>query len=169
MAVEHLEQVFEECLDRAYYMEQKLVKILDKMAKRATDQNIKDAFEIHKEETMEQVARLEEVFNFMNMTPKKIPAHEIDGLAEDEKEFDKEKPTNAIKDFHSLGAAVKMENLEIGHYEVLILIAKKIDLHGVVSLLKDNLKEEERALKKVQKLSKRFDFTTTIHPDASMM
>src|SRR5215469_8272143 len=71
-----LENLFLDALADMYYAENQLVKALPKMAKMATDEELRGAFEMHLTETQRHVEKLEQVFADFGEKPrtKKCPA-----------------------------------------------------------------------------------------------
>ena len=68
-----LHDAFIDELREAYDAERQLTKALPKMAKAATNPDLRTAFETHLEETKDQVSTLEEVFGLLE---EKVPAKE---------------------------------------------------------------------------------------------
>jgi ferritin-like metal-binding protein YciE len=66
-----LHDAFIDELRDAYDAERQLTKALPKMAKAATNPDLRSAFETHLEEPRDQVSKLEEVFGFLE---EKVPA-----------------------------------------------------------------------------------------------
>ena len=58
----NLQELFHETLKDIYFAEKKILGALPEMAKAAQSQELKAAFDLHKTETEEHVARLEKVF-----------------------------------------------------------------------------------------------------------
>jgi ferritin-like metal-binding protein YciE len=81
-----LETLFHDGLKDIYYAERKILKALPKMARAASSDAVRKAFEKHKEETEGQVERLQQVFEIIGKraTAKTCPA--IDGLIEEGEE-----------------------------------------------------------------------------------
>ena len=61
-----MEDLFVEQLEDIYDTEKRLTKALPDMAKAATDEKLRSAFESHLEETKDHVGRLEQVFKLVN-------------------------------------------------------------------------------------------------------
>ena len=59
MSASNLDELFLDMLKDTYDAEKQLAKALPKLAKASTDENLKDAFESHLDETEEQIVRLE--------------------------------------------------------------------------------------------------------------
>ena len=64
-----LDELFHEGLKDIYFAEKKILTALPKLAKAARSKDLADAFEKHRAETEEHVARLEEVFKLIKEEP----------------------------------------------------------------------------------------------------
>src|SRR5579859_7115838 len=98
MQLEDLQDLFVEELRDIYNAENQLVKALPKMAKAASDDNLKQAFTDHLEETKGHVERLDKVFDKLGQkaTGKKCKA--MEGLVEEGKEMIEEDAEPEVKD-----------------------------------------------------------------------
>ena len=67
MTVKTVQDLFLEELRDIYHAEKQILKALPKMAKSATNQELKQAFELHLEQTEGQVERLEQVFEQLDV------------------------------------------------------------------------------------------------------
>ena len=70
MPVNSLRDALVEELKDLYNAEKQLTKALPKLAKRATSDELRDAFESHLEETEGQITRLERVFELLDEKPR---------------------------------------------------------------------------------------------------
>ena len=82
-----LGDLFHDTLKDIYYAEKKILAALPKMAKAAQNPDLKAAFEKHKGETEEQVARLEQVFASIDEKPQGKKCAAIEGILEEGKEI----------------------------------------------------------------------------------
>ena len=87
MADKTLKDLFYDGLKDIYYAERKILKALPKMARGAQAEQVKAAFQKHKEETQGHVERLQEVFEIIGKRAvgKTCPA--IDGILEEGEEM----------------------------------------------------------------------------------
>jgi ferritin-like metal-binding protein YciE len=147
--------LFEHELKDIYDAEQKLSRELENMAKKATNEELAEGFLHHQQETEGQIKRLEEVFGIVGNKPSRETCHGINGLIEEYKTFVKEEdPSPELLDVFSSGAALKVEHYEIASYSSLIKLASQAGLTDAVSLLQENLIEEQETAKKLETLSK---------------
>jgi len=139
-----LEDLFHETLKDIYYAERKILKALPKMAKGAQSQDLKAAFEKHKEQTEGHVERLQQVFEIFGKRAQGKTCPAIDGIIEEGEEImDDFKQTPAL-DAGLISAAQAVEHYEITRYGTLKRWAQNLGLSDAVTLLDTTLKEEEK-------------------------
>jgi ferritin-like metal-binding protein YciE len=141
--MENLEKLFEETLRDVYYAEKAILKNLPKMARKASSEKLRAAFEEHVEQTEEQVGRLEQIFELIGKSArgKRCPA--IDGLAEEASEVMQEADDDTVRDAGMLAAAQAVEHYEIARYGTLAAWAEKLGMKDAVKLLQTTLNEEK--------------------------
>jgi len=125
-----------------YSAENQLLKALPKMAKAATDPDLKAGFEAHLAETQGQVERLEEVAKLLDGTPRGKSCKAMKGLIEEGEETIEEDWHPAFKDLALIAAAQKVEHYEISGYGSARSLAQVIGRSDVVDLLQATLDEE---------------------------
>jgi len=132
-----------------YYVEKQLTKALPKMAKKATNEELRGCFEDHLAETENQVGRLEEIFEALGkpVKAKKCPA--IDGILEEGKEIMEEFANDPALDAGLVSAAQKVEHYEITSYGSMKAWAEQLGLDDVVALIDETLAEEKAADEKL--------------------
>jgi ferritin-like metal-binding protein YciE len=138
------ELLIEEMRD-LYDAEKQLVKALPKMAKASTDEDLKQCFEKHLEETKGQVSRLEQAFELLGEKAKSKPCAAMKGLIEEAQETMQEVDEGPLLDSAMICAAQKVEHYEIAGYGTLSAWAKALDLDEVGELLEETLEEEKAA------------------------
>jgi len=78
-----LSDLFHDTLRDIYFAEKKILATLPKMAKAAQSPDLKAAFEKHRGETQEHVARLEEVFEVIGKKPQANTCAAIVGITDE--------------------------------------------------------------------------------------
>ena len=136
-----------------YHAEKQLTKALPKMAKAATHEGLRDALESHLEETREHVARLEEAFGALDMSPKAKPCAGMAGIIEEGSDLLEEDAEPGVLDAGIIAAAQRAEHYEIGAYGTCAEWARLLGLDEVVSLLERTLNEEKAADQKLTALA----------------
>jgi ferritin-like metal-binding protein YciE len=142
-----LDDLFVHFLQDVYYAERQLVKALPKMAKNAEAPALKAAFTAHHDETVQHVARLEEVFEHLGKTAKGIPCEAIKGLIEEAEEVIAETAMGAVRDAGLVACGQAVEHYEMARYTSLIAWALAGGHDNVVALLQQTLNQERRAEK----------------------
>ncbi|MCW1885051.1 ferritin-like domain-containing protein [Luteolibacter flavescens] len=125
-----------------YNAETQLVKALPKMAKAASNPDLRDAFKTHLEETKVHVQRLEEVAELLGISPKGKVCKAMKGLVEEGSETIEEDGDGTVKDLALIGAAQRVEHYEIAGYGTVRALAELLGLKDVVKILQTTLDEE---------------------------
>ena len=145
MAMEKtLEDLFHETLKDIYYAERKILKALPKMAKGAEAQELKAAFEKHKEQTEGHVERLQQVFELFGKRAQGKTCPAIDGIIEEGEEIMEDFKGTPALDAGLISAAQAVEHYEITRYGTLKRWAQSLGMSDAVRLLDMTLKEEEK-------------------------
>jgi ferritin-like metal-binding protein YciE len=140
-------------LQALYDVEQELVKALPKLAKAASSDELRVAFEEHLEETEGHVERLEKAFMHLDMEPKKEKVAGIRGIAEDGSWVIKNVKDDAARDAALIAAAQYAEHFEIAGYGSAREWARLMGHTEVEDLLSQTLAEEEAANQKLTELA----------------
>jgi ferritin-like metal-binding protein YciE len=69
--IKTFDDLFLHTLKDVYYAERQILKALPKMAKAAEDPALRDAFMLHREQTQQQVERLQQVFEALGKRVRK--------------------------------------------------------------------------------------------------
>jgi ferritin-like metal-binding protein YciE len=133
--------------------EKQLTKALPKLAKAASHDDLREAFETHLEETREHVTRLEEMFAALGEKVKSKPCPGMAGIIEEGSELMKEDAEPSVMDAGLIAAAQRAEHYEIGAYGTCAAWARLLGLDEVVGLLEQTLEEEKAADQKLSALA----------------
>jgi ferritin-like metal-binding protein YciE len=136
-----------------YHAEKQLTKALPRMAKAANHEDLREAFEMHLEETEEQIRRLEEVFEALGEKVKSKPCPGMAGILEEGKETMEEDAEGAVMDAALIAAAQRAEHYEIGAYGTCVEWARLLGLDDVTLLLETTLEEEKATDRKLTALA----------------
>jgi len=139
-----LEDLFLHLLKDVYHAEKQAVRAMPKMAKSVESEELRQAFETHREETMRQVERLEKVFELMGKKARGEPCEAIQGLIEEAKEVMDEAEDADVMDAGILAAAQAIEHYEIARYGTLRAWAEELGMKDAVKLLQETLDEEKK-------------------------
>ncbi|WP_222915864.1 DUF892 family protein [Natrinema sp. SYSU A 869] len=151
MNIETLEDLFGSQLQHAYYVERTHVELLAEMAADATNDDLADRFATHRDETEQQVERLEDVFEALGRQPRASRSRTADGLAESRqaRRADDESPPEYV----DLEIGLAAERLEIRSYEGLVTLAGRLAYAtDIVEPLEETLEEERAMLQRLEDL-----------------
>jgi ferritin-like metal-binding protein YciE len=151
---EFQELLVEEIQD-LYDAEKQLTKALPKMAKAASHQELRQAFQDHLEMTQNQIARLEQAFELLGERAKSKPCKAMKGLVEEGQEHIQEHEKGPMLDAALIGAAQKVEHYEISGYGTARALAKALGHRDVAGLLDETAKEEGATDKLLTQISLR--------------
>ena len=151
---ESLADVFEEGLKDIFSAENQLLKALPKMAKKASNQNLKGAFLAHAKETEGQIERLKQLGESLEIKLTGKVCKAMQGLIEEGKEVLEEESENpALIDIMLITAAQKCEHYEISGYGSLSAVAQALGYDEAVELLDATLEEESATDEKLTQIS----------------
>jgi ferritin-like metal-binding protein YciE len=144
-----LSMIFSCKLQGIYYAENQITKALPKMIKKATDPQLTQAFQTHLTETESQISRLEQVFKTLGRSAKPVDCPAIDGIVKEANEVAGEIADKQVLDAALAASAQAVEHYEMTRYGTLIAWTRQLGRDDCISLLQQNLKEEEAADKKL--------------------
>jgi ferritin-like metal-binding protein YciE len=153
VALNDLNDLLVDQLRDLYNAEGQLTKALPKMAKTATNPELKQAFQTHLAETQEQITRLEQVFEALGEKPKGKTCHAMKGLIEEAQEVISEDADDAVKDAALIAAAQRVEHYEIAGYGTVRTYAETLGHREAAKLLQKTLDEEGKTDKLLTQLA----------------
>lgn len=151
-----LEDLLVEELKDLFDAENQLLRALPKMAKAATSQELKSAFQEHLEVTRQQVERLTQVFAELGKPAKGKKCEAMKGLVLESQEMMQEDIVPEILDAGLIGAAQRVEHYEMAGYGTVRTMAEALGHKEAARLLDQTLKEEVEADKKLTMIAKKF-------------
>lgn len=152
MSVGSLHDLYVDELKDLYNAENQLLKALPKMAKAASSDELRTAFEDHLEETRGQVRRLERIFKKLDTSPKGKKCKAMEGLVEEGKEV-MEEAEPPVLDAALIAAAQRVEHYEMAGYGCVRTFARLLGYDDAADLLQETLDEEGAADKKLTELA----------------
>ncbi len=152
-----LMKLFTNSLKDIYWAEKQLVKSLKKMAKAATSDDVRAAFEEHMAQTEGQVERLEKVFESMDKKAAGKKCLAMEGLIAEAGELIEETEDGTeTRDVALISAAQKVEHYEIASYGTLRSLAQVLGLKEAVKLFQETLDEEKETDKVLTEIAENF-------------
>ncbi len=154
MKVDTAEKLFIDELKDLYSAEKQITKALPKMAKAAGSPELKEAFQMHLEQTKGQIERLDRIFEILGKTPGGKTCQGMKGLLEEGSEMIAEMEGD-IRDAAMISAAQKVEHYEIAGYGSVRTMAELMGQSDIAELLQETLSEEGETDKKLTQIAKK--------------
>jgi ferritin-like metal-binding protein YciE len=151
--IKTLDDLFVHTLQDMYYAEQAIAKSLPKMAQKAAQAELRNAFEKHLQETRNQVVRLERVFEMHGVPVKGATCPAINGIIEEAEELISDVSDPEVLDAGLISAAQAVEHYEITRYGTLAAFARRLGREDCAHILEETLAEEKAADKKLTELA----------------
>lgn len=145
MEMQSLKELYIDELKDLYSAEKQLVKALPKMAKNATNPELKEAFTNHLQETEGHVERLEQIFEMLGERAGGKKCKGMEGLIEEAKELLEEDATEEVLDAGMISKAQHVEHYEMAGYGTVRAYARLLGLDEQADLLQETLDEEGHA------------------------
>jgi len=144
MAEKQLDDLFYDTLKDIYFAERQILKALPKMARAASSDKLKAAFEKHKEETQGQIERLQEIFELLGKRAQGKTCEAIQGIIAEGEEIMEDFKGSPALDAGLISSAQAVEHYEIARYGTLKAWAEQLGHKQAVQLLDATLKEETK-------------------------
>jgi len=148
-----LHDAFIDELRDAYDAEKQVLKALPKMAKAATSEDLRDAFETHLEETRGHVKKLESVFESLEEKVRGKHCDGVAGIIEEGKSVMDEDFDDQTMDACLIAAGQRVEHYEMAAYGTLVAWAKVMGHNEAAAVLEEILDEEKAADEKLTELA----------------
>ena len=140
-----LKELFVDELKDIYWAEKHLTKALTKMAKSATSDQLREAFDKHLAETEQQITRLEQVFEGVGEKASAKKCEAMEGLIKEAEELIEDTEDGTLtRDVALISAAQKVEHYEIASYGTLKTLAGVLGYTEAAKLLETTLDEEKK-------------------------
>jgi len=153
MSLNTLADLFFDELRDILSAERQLVDALPKMVKKASSDKLKMAFEKHLGETKVQVERVEQAFAETGKAARAKTCEAMKGLLKEASSMMEEDAEPEVMDAALISCAQKVEHYEIATYGTLCTWAKLLGYTNALTLLKQNIGEEETTDKALSTLA----------------
>ena len=151
--IKSLDDLFIHTLQDIYYAEQQITKALPQMIAKATDPQLKQAFETHLRETEQQIKMVEQVFRMHGHDPKGVTCPAIDGIIDEAQEISGEIADPQVLDAAMLSAAQAVEHYEITRYGTLTAWAKQLGRQDCATILHQIMEQEKATDQKLNMIA----------------
>jgi ferritin-like metal-binding protein YciE len=148
-----LDDLFIVQIQDLYDAEQRLTQALPKMAEAASSSSLKTAFEAHFRETEQHVARLEQIFHALGISPEGETCEAMKGLIAEGDEAISAGGDSDVRDAALIAAAQRVEHYEIAGYGTVRTLAERLGRQDLAGVLQRTLDEEAACDKKLTKIA----------------
>lgn len=153
MKVDNIEKLFVNELKDLYSAEKQITRVLPKMAKAATSEELRTAFETHLKETEGQIERLDRVFEILGKSASGKTCQGMKGVLEEGAEMMEETEEGEVRDAGMISAAQRVEHYEIAAYGTVRTLAELLGQKEIAKLLQETLDEEGNTDKKLTQIA----------------
>ena len=154
--MESLADLLQDELKDIYDAEKQLTKALPKLAKKATNQQLREAIEQHLQETEGHVERLEQVFELLELPVKGKKCEGVQHLIAEGNDMIGDADEDAVRDAVMIAGAQKVEHYEIAAYGTLRTWANLLGKTEAAGIFEEILEEEKAADAKLTEIAEDF-------------
>jgi ferritin-like metal-binding protein YciE len=158
MTIDSTQDLFVAGLKHAYYTEQRLVDALEELEETSSNEELKDGFAEHREETQTHVDRIEQVFDQLDVEAEAEEDPVVEGMIEAHEEFMSKEPSDEAIDRFNIAAGQKSEHYEIATYGNLVPMADQLGMDDAADTLEETLREEQDELDTLSEYGEQFDY-----------
>jgi ferritin-like metal-binding protein YciE len=161
MSLDSLKDLYVEQLRDLYSAESQILKALPKMEEAASHEELRTAFQEHRQVTERQVERLDRIFEDLGERASGHHCKGMEGLLKEGDEMVKEKGDRSTIDAGLIAAAQRVEHYEIAGYGTVRTYADRLGFREHADLLQQTLDEEGETDHRLTDLAE-----SIINPDA---
>jgi ferritin-like metal-binding protein YciE len=125
--------------------EEQITEALPKMIEKATEPQLKLAFQTHLSETRTHVTRVQQILKQATGDTKSVKAKVIAALVDEAEDLIKDASDESVRDAALITAAQRVEHYEMAVYGAVRYFAQILGENSQASLLEQTLKEEKHA------------------------
>lgn len=153
MAMNSLQDLYIEQLQDLYDAENQILDALPKMERAANTQQLREGFSEHRQQTQQQVQRLEQIFRDLNIAPRREKCEAMRGIIKEGEQLMNQRGTHEVLDAGLIASAQRVEHYEIAAYGTVHTWAQQLGRSQDAQLLEQTLNEEKQTDAKLTKLA----------------
>src|SRR3954464_12476492 len=142
-----------EQLRDAYSAEKQALRAMPRMMKKATAQSLKDALQMHVEQTEGQVERLEKALELIGGKPGRKVCEGMRGIIEEGQGELEDHDKGPLLDTLTVAAQQRVEHHELASSGTMVAMAKACGQKQLADLLAETLQEEKQTDEKLTQLA----------------
>ena len=140
-------------LQNLYHAEGQTLRALPRLVRSASNRDLKDTLEDHRQQTEFQVRRLEQAFMLLGVPGRGGSSEGMAGALEEAEQTLEADAEASVRDLALIAAVQKVEHYEIAAYGAVCTYAEILGYDQVHELLGQNLDEEETTDQKLTALA----------------
>jgi ferritin-like metal-binding protein YciE len=153
--MDEITKLMVEQLRDAYSAEKQALRAMPRMMKKASTQSVKDALQMHVEQTEGQVERLEKALEMLGGRPGRKVCEGMRGIIEEAQGELEEHGKGPLMDALIIAGQQRVEHYEIAAYGTMVAMAKACGQKELATLLAETLAEEKQTDEKLSQLAER--------------
>ena len=154
--LDSLEALLHDELKDIYDAEKQLTKALPKLAKKATADELRSAFDEHLRQTEQHMERLEQVFEQLGMPVRGKTCKGMKNLIAEGEDMIGDADDDATRDALMIAAAQKVEHYEIAAYGTMRTWANLLGKNDIAGIFEDTLEEEKETDQRLTEIAESF-------------
>ncbi|GAA4419821.1 ferritin-like domain-containing protein [Nibrella viscosa] len=151
--MKNFNELLEHELQDLYSAETQITEALPMMIQQVSNDQLRQAFEMHLKETEEQIRRLEQACQMLGCEPEGETCMGMQGLLEEAESLMSEIDDEKLLDAALIGAAQKVEHYEIAGYGTVRTLAQLAGKQDIAQLLEQTLQEEKNTDEKLTRIA----------------
>jgi ferritin-like metal-binding protein YciE len=159
--IDSLRELYVNQLRTMLSTERQITDALPKMIDKATDQQLKQAFQSHLQETEVHVQRLEQILSKIGDETDDIDCKVLETMVDDTEDIIGDIDDDSVRDAALIASGQRVEHFEMASYGTLRNWAQILGESGHAQVLNQTLQEEEHADKLLTQISDK------VNPSAS--
>jgi len=145
MPINSLQDLYLNKLQLIYDAEQQAVETMPQITQLVQNQEVRQAFETHQQQTQQQVQRLEQIFQRAGQQPQRVECTSMRALIQEAQQMSQQIQDPDTLDAFLIGAAQAIEHHEIVAYGTARTWAQQLGMSEDADLLQQTLEEEKQA------------------------
>ena len=153
MPMQTLHDLFIEQLNELFAGEAASIQAMQALRRAASNPRLAKLLEAHERESEKHAARLEDIFDSLEVVPRRAGSHTLKGLCDDCVEWASMSGAEPhVRDAALIAAAQHLEHDEIASYESVCTWAGVLGLHDMAGQLALSMADERRAESRLKRL-----------------
>lgn len=153
LSMKTIQELMEHTIQDLYSAENQIIDALPDLIDRVQSDQLRQALQMHREQTQQQVQRLEQIAQQMGIDPDGETCMAMQGLVEEAQDLLSQLEEGPVADAAIIGAAQKVEHYEIAAYGTARTLAQQAGQDQIADLLQQTLEEEKQTDEKLTSIA----------------